>query len=73
MAKSVCPLLIQVNHVYVTIFNVANMSLNAFGENKILAKISKFTVVGQLMRFWYLSHMRIVTLLNIHMGESFQD
>ena len=46
MAKSFCTLLIQVNHVYVTIFNVANMSLNAIHENKILAKISKFTVVG---------------------------
>ena len=27
------------------IFNVANMSFNAFRENKILAKISEFTVL----------------------------
>ena len=27
-------------------FNVANMSLNAIRENKILAKVSEFTVAG---------------------------
>ena len=27
------------------IFNVANMSLNAIRENKMLAKISEFTVI----------------------------
>ena len=44
MAKSQCRLLIQVNHALVTIFNVANISLNSIHENKILAKISEFTV-----------------------------
>ena len=39
MAKSICHLLMKVNHVI-----VANMSFNAFRENKILAKISEFTV-----------------------------
>ena len=32
------------NHALVAIFNVANMSFNAIHENKILAKISEFTV-----------------------------
>ena len=33
------------NHAKVAIFNVTNTSFNAFHENKILAKISEFTVV----------------------------
>ena len=44
MAKSLCRLLMKVNHVIVAIFYVANMSFNAIRENKILAKISEFTV-----------------------------
>ena len=44
MAKSLFRLLIQVNHAFVAIFNVANMSFNAVRDNKILAKISEFTV-----------------------------
>ena len=43
MAKSLCRLLMQVNHILVTIFNVTHMSLKTFCENKILAKISEFT------------------------------
>ena len=35
----------KVNHAIVTIFNVANTSFNAVRENKILAKISEFTVI----------------------------
>ena len=35
----------KVNHVIVAIFYVANMSFNALCENKILAKISEFTVI----------------------------
>ena len=38
MALSLCHLLIYVNHALVAIFNVANMSLKAICENKILAK-----------------------------------
>ena len=38
MPKSLCRLLICVNH------GVTNMCLNAIRENKILAKISEFTV-----------------------------
>ena len=34
----------KVNHVIVAIFNFANMSFKAIRENKILAKISEFTV-----------------------------
>ena len=36
---------IEVNHVLATIFNVTSISFNAIPENKILAKISGFTVV----------------------------
>ena len=48
MAKSFCRLLIQVNHAYDGIFNVANVSFNAIRKNKILAKISEFTVFGSV-------------------------
>ena len=34
----------KVNHVIVAIFSFANMSFKAIRENKILAKISEFTV-----------------------------
>ena len=44
MAKSLRRLLIKVNHVLVANFIVANMYFNAIRENKILAKISEFTV-----------------------------
>ena len=44
LQKSFSPLLILVNHALVTNFNVANMSFNTIRENKILAKISGFTV-----------------------------
>ena len=44
MSKSLCRLLILVNHALVAIFNVANMSFYALRENKILGKISGFTV-----------------------------
>ena len=45
MAKSLCRLVILVNHALVTNFDVANMSFNAIRENKVLAKISGFTVI----------------------------
>ena len=32
-------------YALIAIFTVANMSINAIRENKILAKISKFTVI----------------------------
>ena len=44
MVESVCHLLMKVYHVIVANFYVANMSLNAIRENKILAKISEFTI-----------------------------
>ena len=44
MAKSFCRLLILVNHALVAIFNDANMAFNAIRENKILPKISEYTV-----------------------------
>ena len=41
-----CHLLMKVNHVIVANFYVANMSFNAILENKIIAKISEFTVIN---------------------------
>ena len=35
---------VEVNHVIVANFYIANMSFNTFRENKILANISEFTV-----------------------------
>ena len=43
MARSLCRLLIYVNNVLVTNFNVTNMSFIVIRENKILTKISEFT------------------------------
>ena len=37
-------LLMEVNHALDVNFNVTNMSFNAIPENKILPKISEFTV-----------------------------
>ena len=47
---SLCRLLISVNHAIVAIFNIANMSFNSFSENKILIKISEFTVCATLIQ-----------------------
>ena len=44
LAKSLCRLLIEVNHALVANFIVTNISYNAVRGNKILAKISEFTV-----------------------------
>ena len=38
----------EVNHVLIMNFNVTNMSFNPIHENKILTKISEFTVVIHL-------------------------
>ena len=43
--KALCSLLMKVNHAKFANFNVTNMSFNTIRENKILAKISEFTVV----------------------------
>ena len=45
MGRSICRLLIYVNHALVANFNVADMSFNAIRENKILMKISELTVI----------------------------
>ena len=47
MVRSLCRLLIKVNLAQVTDFNVANMYFNAIRENKIVAKISEFTVPAE--------------------------
>ena len=44
MAKSLCRLLIKVNHAIVANFSVAKMSFYAIRENDIIAKISGFTI-----------------------------
>ena len=49
MAISLCHLLMKVNHAIVANFYVANMSFNTIRENKILAKISEFTVFARLI------------------------
>ena len=43
-ARSLCCLLIYVNHALVVNFNIANMSFKAICRNKILVKISEVTV-----------------------------
>ena len=43
-AKSLCHLLIYVNHALVLNFNFTNMSFNPIRENNIHVKISEFTV-----------------------------
>ena len=50
LAKSICHILMKVNHVIVANVHVANMSFNAIRENKILAKISEFTIVQTYIR-----------------------
>ena len=49
MAKSLCHLLMKVNHVVVANFYVANMSFHAIREYEILTKISEFTVPHRTM------------------------
>ena len=44
MARSLCHLLIKVNHDWSRILNVANISFKAIRENKILLIISESTV-----------------------------
>ena len=50
MTKLLCHLLMKVNHVIVANFYISNMSFNAIRENKILAKISEFTVCIAIVR-----------------------
>ena len=50
-AKSLCCLLMEVNHALVANFNVANMSFDAIRENKVLAKISGLTVLYNFSSF----------------------
>ena len=51
MARSLCRLFIWLNLALVMIFNVTNMSFNAFRNDKILEKISEFTVSLKLLIF----------------------
>ena len=56
MAKSLCRLLIYVNHALVANFNVANMSFNAIRENKILAKIPNLQYNFETQLVWPFMH-----------------
>ena len=47
MAKTLCCLLMQVNQALIMNFRATNMFLNDIRENKILAKISGFTVASR--------------------------
>ena len=49
LTKLLFHLVLKVNHVIVVIVYITNMSFNAKCENKIFAKISEFTVMGQLV------------------------
>ena len=62
MAKSLCHLLMKVNHAIVENFYVANMSLNAIHESKILAKISEFTV--NIFAWWVILHVFLSSAVN---------
>ena len=55
MAKSLCHLLMKVNHVIGANSSniISNMSFNANRENRILAKISKFTVFVNLFQLLF--------------------
>ena len=58
MSRSLCRLLLYVNHVLFAYFNIAKMSFNDIRENKILAKIYEFTV-------FYLLHYCLIDKSNI--------
>ena len=66
MAKSLCHLLMKVNHVIVAIFYIANMSFNAIHENKFLTKNSEFTVyenkLFEVTSFWLVESSILYTL-----------
>ena len=57
MVLTLCHLRLMVNHALDVKFYVANMSNNAIRENKILAKISEFTlyVVRVILRPYLLT------------------
>ena len=65
MAKSLCRLVILVNHALVTNFDVANMSFNAIRENKVLAKISGFTVY--LRKEYFILVSLIPKIVSVHL------
>ena len=70
MARSLCRLLIYVNHDLVGVLYVTNMCFNAIRENQILAKISEFTVLidtvseNELVVIYYMSKERAVFFFN---------
>ena len=60
--------MILVNHALVTNFDVANMSFNAICENKVLAKISGFTVI---VKHYCFSPLLIFSKLMIFFQNNF--
>ena len=68
MVKSLCHLLMKVNHVIVTNFYIANVSFNAIRENKIVGKISEFTVNSILK----VGHISEATTFEPENGKSYK-
>ena len=56
MAKSFCRYLIQVNHAFVAILNVANMSFDAFRDNKILAKKFRIYCIWYYLQYGFVNY-----------------
>ena len=67
----------KVNHDLVRFFDVANMSFNAICENKILAKISEFTVIPSryvsigIQAYWITSKISCAGPINaiVHLSD----
>ena len=58
MPKSICRLLIYVNHGLVANFSVTNMAFNAIRQNKIFTKIFGFTVKKNIGDILFLYNSR---------------
>ena len=72
MVRSHCCLLIYVTHVIVVSFNVANRSLNSTRKNKILAKISEFTVDWRIKCVIYVRHCISTGLPSLKLGQNLE-
>ena len=61
----------KVNHVIVANIHVSNMSFNAIRENKILVKISEFTVAKchEPVQSDYQYNMKILVLLHLSINK----
>ena len=78
MVKSLCHLLMKVNHVIVANFYIANMSFNAIHENKFLAKFPNLQYMNinclksPVLGWWnlpYCLHLQISAKKGSHHGN----